>query len=350
MKQWAPLIWPLVWVGAWAGIAPLAPGSVALTDPLEDCLDVPGVLCLEHGGKNFVVASGTVPDLALWHQFDKGLPVDESGNGHHLLDPKGNLVPVPAGPGVLGRGASAALDGRGYGVVKDSEALGGNCWTLAIWVYLLEDSVGSWRTLLHRGDAAERFLPAVLLAPEERRLHVRISAGGEDGVLDGSGILPLRRWTHVAVSCGGGVLRLFVNGQKDGEAILEDAASPAGDLHVGRDPWRAGTKSYLDDLRWYRRELGEGEIRALAFPGITGVGADAVKLGCTSCTLPEAVKACEVGHGTHLCSLQELFSGGFHGARVMGWLTSAAEVWYHNEQEPDAFTGVRRLGLCCAEA
>lgn len=344
MKALVAVVSYLAWPTARAGTA-----NVALEDPLENCFEVPGAICLQEGGKNFVVSPGdSLSELALWYQFDKSLPVDDSGHGNHLLDTAGNLAAIPAGPGILGRGASAALDGRNYGVVKSAPTLQGSCWTISMWLYLLEDSVGGWRTLVHRGGSAEQLSPALLLWPDERRLHLRVSASGGDGVLDSTGLVPLRRWTHIAASCAGGVLRLFVNGLRDGEVILEGAATPSGDLHVGRDPWRAGTRGYLDDLRWYNREMSESEIRALALPGITGVGVDAVRLGCSGCTFPDAIKSCETGHDTHLCSLQELFSGGFHTARVMGWLSSSAEVWYHNEQEPNAFSGVRKLGLCCA--
>eukprot|EP00747_Dinoflagellata_sp_TGD_P184776 gnl/TRDRNA2_/TRDRNA2_40729_c0_seq1.p1 gnl/TRDRNA2_/TRDRNA2_40729_c0~~gnl/TRDRNA2_/TRDRNA2_40729_c0_seq1.p1 ORF type:complete len:390 (+),score=74.86 gnl/TRDRNA2_/TRDRNA2_40729_c0_seq1:106-1275(+) len=322
------------------------------TDPLAECFEIPQAVCYtSNSGKGHYIEApaAALEDLVVWYRFDKNLPVDESGHARHLLNAQYALAPVAAGPGILGRGASAALDGREYRLVKANEALETPAFTVAFWFYLQEDSVGSWRTLVHKGNGPDQLTPAVLLWPDERRLHVRVSTRADvnQGSLDGTGLIPLRRWTHVAVGCTGSVLRLYVNGIKDGETILE--AGPyvpmGGDLHVGRDPWRAGTKAFLDDFRWYNRELTASEVRALTFPSLTGIGADFVHLGCASCTFTDAVKAC--GETSHMCSLQELFSGGFQTARVMGWLAASPEVWYHNEQNQDMFTGVRKLGLCC---
>lgn len=328
-------------------------GSAVHIDPLGDCFEVPESICLqgaEGSGQQFVIApKSALSDLILWYDFDKSLPVDDSGHRHHLLDESLNLAPVPAGPGLLGRGGSAAFDGRAFGMVKSTEDLETPAFSVSLWLYLLEDSVGSWRTIFHKGSGPDQLTPALLLWPDERRLHVRVStrADWNEGVLESVGAVPLRRWTHLAVTSTGSVLRLYINGVKDGEVILEGApVVSAGDLHIGRDPWRAGTRSFMDDFRWYNRELSAGEVKAISFPSLTGVSADFVSLGCTSCTFPDAVKSC--GNEAHLCSLQELFAGGFHNARVLGWLNGASEVWYHNEKQADPFSGARRLGLCCS--
>merc|ERR1719476_706091 len=118
------------------------------------------------------------------------------------------------------------------------------------------------------------------------------------------------------------------------------------ELYLGRDPWRAGTKAYIDDFRWYSRGISVDEVGAMIFPSLTGMVGAGTHLGCSQCSFSEAVRSC--GTSSHLCSLQELLSGGFHAARVMGWLTPTSEVWYHNEQNGDIFSGVQKLGLCCA--
>jgi len=320
---------------------------------MDACFEVPQSICLQgSGGTNFVVTPNRVPaDLTIWYQFDKILPLDETGHGNHLAGPDGHLSKLSVGPGIMGRGGSAAFDGKAYGVVPSSQAMETESFAVALWLYLREDSVGSWRTVFRKGEDAEAFMPALLLWPDERRLQVRVKgrASRMGGVLNGAGLLPLRRWTHVAVTCVlGGALRLYVNGAKDGEVIMDGPrALGAGDLFIGRDPWRAGVKAYLDDFRWYGRALSTAEVRALVYPSLTGAAADFVHLGCTSCKFTEAARSC--GSRTHLCSLQELFSGGFHAARAMGWLSASPEVWYNGGHGEDHFSDVRKMGLCCSD-
>jgi len=346
-------------LGGWAGPEP-APASVPAPAPahgvqsqdvLEDCFEIPQTICMHSPGASYVMgAVHVLNDLIIWYQFDKSLPVDDSGHWHHLHDPDHQLSPLSGiGPGILGRGASAAFDGRDYGVVRSTASMETESFTFAMWLYLLEDSIGYWRVIAKKGANADELLPALLLWPDERRLQVRVSPRADvgDGVLDSKGTVPLRRWTHIAVTCaGGGVLRLYINGIKDGEVVLDTPRSlGSGELYLGRDPWHSGTKAYMDDFRWYNRDLHIGEIHALLFPSLTGMATNFVHLGCSSCPYTAAVRSC--GNRAHLCSLQELFSGGFHAARAMGWLASSPEVWYLNAQGDERFSGVRKLGLCC---
>lgn len=333
------------------GPAPAVAPATAPLDSLHDCFEVPQSICLRAPGENYVVAAANLPsDLMIWYQFDKSLPVDESGHWNHLHNADRQLMPLPVGPGILGRGASAAFDGKAYGMVRSTSDLETESFTIALWLYLLEDSVGSWRIIFKKGASAEELMPALLLWPDERRLQLRVTPRADvgDGILNSAGFLPLRRWTHIAVaSASGGVLRLYINGVKDGELILDAPHRLSkDDLYLGRDPWHAGTKSYLDDFRWYNRDLHIDEIRALLYPSLTGMATNFVHLGCSACKFTDAVRSC--GNRAHLCSLQELFSGGFHTARAMGWLISSPEVWYHNAQGEDLFSGVRKLGLCCS--
>lgn len=328
---------------------------------MESCLEVPRAICLASSSGGVVVAPLATPrNLALWYQFDKSLPVDDSGNGHHLRSAEGALVALPVGPGVLGRGASAAFDGRLLAGLRGAEAAPSGPRgeaTVALWIYLQEDSHGSWRTIFSRGNDPEQMTLALMLGPDERRLRAVASPrgrGGQPASLDGTGLLPLRRWTHVAVAFAGGVLRLYVNGLRDSEVVLDEAGGAAGaeaeawgDLHLGRDPWRAGVKAYLDDFRWYDRALAVSEIRALTYPSLTGMGSDFVRLGCVGCRFTDAVRSC--GSRSHLCTQEELLSGGLQAARAAGWLAASPEVWFHGVNESERFADAAKLGLCCSD-
>ena len=54
--------------------------------------------------------------------------------------------------------------------------------------------------------------PSILLYPDSRRLSVRVTTddSGSEG-MPSTGSLPLRRWTHVAVTATQNRLKLFLN-------------------------------------------------------------------------------------------------------------------------------------------
>lgn len=304
---------------------------------LDTCFSVDGDVCIRSNGKRHTVAAKRIPEhLVAWYSFDFSAPVDESGHGHHFDGP------VVAGPALFGA-ASAALDGTTVVEAARSSALDATSFTVAFWVFLLEDSVGAWRTVLGKGDTIDHHTPTVLLWPNERKLDARVSLeeGGGTSVTS-RGELPLKRWTHIAVSCEGGVLRLYLNGMLESEQVV---ASPVlantGPLRIGKDPWRAGSRMYLDDLRVFDAALSAPEVASLAPASLTGI-AGSVRLGCLSCDRAAAITACEP---SRMCSLTELYAQGFHAARAQGWAHSSDEFWYHNQ---DDLTGApTRLAVCC---
>jgi len=325
------------------------------SDPLQDCFEVPVGVCLEGPqGRTFVKQpTAKTDDLVIWYDFDKSLPVDESGYGHHLTNAgHGVLVQVPVGPGILGQGASLALDGAAYYQVPDSQDFSTPSFSIALWVYLLEDSTGSWRSIVLRGSSQDSYAPAILLAPAERRLHVRLGfSDAFTGKLDSTGLVPMRRWTHISAVCGGDVLRLYVNGLQDSYIVLDGSWSGgSGPVQIGGDEWHGALKAFMDDFRWYNKQLSEAEVKALAYSSMTGISADFVRLGCTSCAYSDAVQRCEDA-GDHLCSVQELYEGGYHVARAMGWLSISPDVWHPKGANVDSgyFSGAKKLGLCCAD-
>ena len=102
--------------------------------------------------------------------------------------------------------------------------------------------------------------PALMLLPNERRLHVRLATTSSAIIgFDSTALIPLRRWTHVAyVLKGAAALSLYVNGVKDcpharglrhgecppGGATYAwdegDVRHNDGPLYVGADPFMSG--------------------------------------------------------------------------------------------------------------
>jgi len=282
--------------------------------------------------------------------FDDESAHDESGHKH-------NLFPAPeVGPARWGVGASARFNGTTMSMTDFAVAHGSNEMTVMFWIYLLEDSIGSWRTILRKGDNVQ-MTPTMQLWSKERRLHARVTteAGEVEGV-DSVAVVPLRRWTHVAFVIQGKLLQLYVNGIFDSQVVTRRAAAfNRLPLYLGRDPWHPGTGMLIDTLKVYQEALDEEIVRAEAKDALGPVGASEVRLGCLACKLEDAMGSCSTGY--HLCTKKELFGGAYTVARAQGWMTASCKLWSAEnahrtqvEQSSQELLEEDRLALCCAPA
>jgi len=314
----------------------------SLSSLLEQCFDVPSTICV---GENLqaITLDATPKSLVGWWTFDESHPVDKSGYKNHM-----HPAP-PVGPSFYGYGASAKMSEKVHMTVSHTPSLDTPTFSIAFWLYLTEDSTGSWRTIVSKGENSDELTPSVLLWPKQRQLHVRVSTTSKwNEGLDSKAVVPMRRWTHIAVTAEGSLLRLFVNGIKDSEAILSGKpVTNSGDLHVGRDAFRAGFGGFIDDIRFYNEALTEPAIQGFLAGSLTGISSyDVIHLGCLSCSWAQAMSLNFCPDTYHLCSLEELYSGGFHLARVQGWLSVSKDVWYRGA--PQQRFG-EKLGLCCQD-
>ena len=230
---------------------------------MPQCQAYEGGICAD-GGLKVLVADSAQTGLIAHYDFDSERAADSSGHGNHA-----ETAPS-AGPGHGPTGAGAWFDGASAVMkVPHIPEMNSRDLTVSFWMYLLEDSTNSYRTILRKAGAVGDMTPALMLLPNERRLHVRV-ATTTSGVVgfDSTALVQLRRWTHVAfVLKGGAALSLYVNGVKDcahargsrrgdcpaGGATYAwddgDVRFNNGPLYVGADPFMSGTAMFFDGLK-----------------------------------------------------------------------------------------------------
>jgi hypothetical protein len=230
--------------------------------------------------------------------------------------------------------------------------------SITFWAYLLEDSTGNWRTMLHKGNEIEEITPSIMLWPKERRLHVRVGTlvFWNEG-LESKAVLNLKQWVHIAVIISGQMMQLYINGNLDNQVILKGKVKMnSGPLHVGKDPWHQGVKCYIDELKIYKNALRSQEIEAEAGVLNPLIGSTYVTLGCDSCPFVQALASCQEGY--HLCSFSELYSGAYLVARKNGWFKFNSEVWARESQnelekmedkENIGDPNLTKMALCCSD-
>ena len=319
------------------------------------------------------------PGLIAHYTFDDDRATDTSGHGNHA-----KVVPM-AGPGHGPTGNGAWFDGIKPMEVPHIPAMDSPDLTVCFWLYLLEDSTNSYRTLLRKAAVVQDMTPALMLLPNDRRLHIRLTTTATSSStatvvgFDSTAVLPLRRWTHVAyVLKGGAALSLYINGVKDCPMLSTSrrgAGCPAGGstyawdegdvkynrgpLYVGADPFMQGTNMFLDGLKIYNIALPEKELVLEANDALGIAGSRFLRLGCGNCTRSELQLSCADLDDYHPCLCQELMGGGLLSARAMGWLRGPSSTWqFHADvQNPTLCklagsqegSPASQVGFCCRD-
>ncbi|MGW5472713.1 beta-L-arabinofuranosidase domain-containing protein [Streptomyces chartreusis] len=198
-----------------------------------------------------------------------------------LTEVRAALRRDPAVLNVAGRFGTAAENVRGSYQYVDLPAavLGGApAITLSAWVKPTHDA--NWARVFDFGDNNTRYLYLTTRnANGVPRFAVTTGGpGGEQG-LDGTAALPLDRWSHLAVTIGGGTGTLYVNGS----AVARNTAmtlTPAalgtlahnwlGRSNFAADPVFAGA---YDEFNVWSRALSAAEITELQGARAAGVSA-----------------------------------------------------------------------------
>ena len=171
-------------------------------------------------------------------------------------------------------GQAISLDGNyDSAVVPRSDALdiGDGDFTIALWIRP-EQLVNSG--LVARGSYGG--VQGWYLDLPSNKGDLRLGTTGPDTQSNGElvspqGILRKNAWQHVAavVRRGSSGSRLYVNGYPVGKGAIgpSNLDNPELDLHIGHIPDAGYFTGDIDEVRIYRRALGESELQALVEPG-----------------------------------------------------------------------------------
>jgi len=299
-------------------------------------------VCL-NGGKKVINRDAAQRGLVGRWTFDDAHGVDSSGSANHIAQ-AGYF-----GPGINGLGQSARFDGNSSLQIPHNDMFNSKEFSFSMFVYLLEDSIGQWRTVLHKGARDHERTPSLFLEPLTRGLELFVSTS-DDSFPSGERVwsntfIPLRRWTHIAATVEGRNLRLYINGILDAENTT--TGTPIfnkGPMYLGNDPWRpaGGVNGYIDEVHYYSRALTTDEIQAEAQSVLGLVEPAYVELGCLSCSLDNCPKTCRKGY--RMCTQRDLYAGGYFVSRAMGWTAPDTTIW--SAEDGLAATPAAASGLC----
>jgi len=215
-----------------------------------------------------------VPDLS---QLGDGLagfwPLDgNAANAPDGKEPVSNLegdakfVDSPFGKAV-------SLDGEGDSVViprHDAMNVGDGDFTVAAWIYPRQLRTAGIVALGTSGWSHGWYLDM-----PDNKGSLRIETAGPDnqpnGTVSSPGVIRANAWQHVAavVRRGKKETRLYVNGYPVGKGEIGPANldNPRMNLRLGRIASAQPFQGELDEVRLYRRALGEAEIQGLLQTG-----------------------------------------------------------------------------------
>jgi hypothetical protein len=163
-------------------------------------------------------------------------------------------------------GHALALDARGGWVtVARSPGLDlGAALTVEAWVYPTAPA-NAWRAVVFKEDssAATSGQAYALYASTKSGPPLAMAFASSEGRAAGRRPLPSRRWSHLAETFDGAMVRLYVNGSLAASTELT-GATPAtrGPLRIGGDArWGEHFRGLIDDVRIYHRALTAVQIR-----------------------------------------------------------------------------------------
>lgn len=345
-----PITNPLTNNPAKKRIQPFLPEN---TFTMEDCEIISEEPITFSNGQKIIIPSSIPDGLISYYSFDQSQPIDDSGNGLHAVGK------VKAGHAFGGQGSSAKFSGGEYIYIPHNEKFNSENFTITFWLYLLDENNDDGEDIcpiLYKGSENELVNgPSILLDRDTKKLKIKFDTNSNKVLeLNSLSRITPKKWYHISLilSKNKNSLELILNGIPDssldfGSKIVKFNKEP---FYIGNTPDHlqdCHMKYYIDELRFYNKELELDYIQAEASIILGGIEPYYFRIGCLDCTLDEAEKSCVEGY--NLCTSIEMYTGGYQLARVHGLLSYNTIIWVHQTlEEKEKYIGKIGLGMCCS--
>jgi hypothetical protein len=146
------------------------------------------------------------------------------------------------------------------------------------------------------------------------------------------GYVKPNKWTQITAMFTESAIKIYLNGVLDGFASV---GSGGGYLRNKQPIYIGGHPNYLkacsiemtiDSLKMYNRELHVYEIQAGVRTSLGIIEPSYFHLSCFDCYYGAAKTGCVTNY--QLCSAEDLYSGVWQAAYIMGWVT-----FYHRDRQ-----------------
>jgi hypothetical protein len=217
------------------------------------------------------VADAADPSLVAAYSFDEG-----SGTVAHdsVANHEGTLKNGAEWTGAGKFGSAIHFDGVNdlVTVTNTSDLEFVKNFTLEAWVR--PEKAKKWSSVLTKETPT--YLGYQLHAQGEKEAPAAYVAKDAESsyAINGSGLLPLNKWSHLALTSDGSTLRLYVNGSQVASVPSGTVYTASGALHIGGNVrWgeEDAFQGVIDEVRIYKRTLTGSEIAA---DKETGIGWD----------------------------------------------------------------------------
>lgn len=208
--------------------------------------------------------------VGMW-LFDEGsgdVAADSSENGED-----GEIKGAEWGDGKFGKalifdGASTFMEVPDFPGLNPKAAM-----SMACWVYITGNA-GQHRDIISKdGESAGRQYLITASDINKFRPHIW-TANGVANYFDGDTIVELETWYHIAQTYDGSVLKLYVNGEEDGDTSF------SGDIIVTDQPVRIGggandgaaglyTPGTIDEVVIFNVALEKKDVQAIMNDGLS---------------------------------------------------------------------------------